>query len=218
MLKVEAMILIFFLLINPVEAHVCDDVLRYDPIEIRAETQTVKIIEQGEFRIFLKNNYGSSIHNVRVIVPENLFYINITPMLIEKVAPGQKVFFSISVTVPKDMKPGTYPLVLKVDALEFEIAREVHVTIQVEREEAVVEIIPEDIPVATSIFPDVIEVEPGQNVEFRVYVRNGHTKAIHNISLFIRESKEYMIGASPPRAGNSTLAGHIWQAGRKSSF
>jgi uncharacterized membrane protein len=182
-------LLFIVLSINLAEAHVCDDVLRLDPIEIRPEVQTVKIIEQGEFKIYLKNNYGDSIHNVRVIVPENLFDIKVAPVLIEKVLPRREIYFLVKITIPKGTRTGRYPLIMKVDAQEFEIPRDVHITIQVEKEEAVVEIVPEDIPIATSVFPNMIEVEPNQSVQFRVYVRNGHTESVHNIRLFVNESR-----------------------------
>jgi hypothetical protein len=47
---------------------------------------------------------------------------------------------------------------------------------------------------------------------------NKNDKPIMEKIAKIGESKEYIIGASPPKAGNNILAGHIWQAGRKSSF
>jgi uncharacterized membrane protein len=179
--------LIFF--ISVASAHVCDDVLKDDPIEIKPEMKTIKIAKQGEFRISLKNNHYSSIHRVRMIPPENKFNINITPLWIEEVASKQQVFFTVNITIPEDIKPGVYPLILKVDAQEFKIAREVGLTIKIEEEETDVEITPEDIPVAISVFPDVIEVETKQATRFRVYIKNGHTESLHNITLYVEESR-----------------------------
>lgn len=191
-LKKLAIFLIFILSFDFVRAHVCDDVLEFDPIEIRSEFESIKVKERGQFKVFLKNNYGASIHNVKIIIPENIFEINVTPTLIEKVRPGEKVDFLIKITIPENVKPGEYPLILKVWAQEFEVSREVNLKIQVERPipepEAVVEIIPEDIPIAISVFPSPVEIESNKSAEFRVYVRNGHTKPIHNLKLFFKKN------------------------------
>lgn len=190
---------------NLAQAHVCDDVLMFDPIEIRAEFEKIEIEQKGEFRIFIKNNYGASIHNVRLIPPENIFGIEIIPSSIDQIMSGQKASFLVKVKIPEEVKPGRYFLIMKVDALEFTVQREVQINIEVKKveeerrevkkveeekpEEAVIEILPEDIPIATSLFPDKIEVEPGQSTEFRVYLRHTHKKSIHNIRLVINEQR-----------------------------
>lgn len=202
-------ILLFITLyINQAEAHVCDDVLMHDPIKIRTDVQTVLMTKEGEFKVLLRNDYRAPIHNVSIIVPENLFDIRITPTLIESVLPGQEVYFSVKITVPEDVRPGAYPLLMKVDALEFEITRDIQLTLQVEERKTVIEILPEDIPVAISVFPSVIEIEPARSMEIRVYVRNGHTESIHNLSLFVNESK-FRVNITPKiieelRAGDKT--------------
>jgi hypothetical protein len=190
-----AVLLLLILLINSAQAHVCDDVLRYDPIEIRPEMRTVEIVEQGEFKIFLRNNYRTSIHEVRIIGPKNLFDISIIPTSIERVAPGQEVHFSVRIAIRKTVAPGIYPLVLKVDALEFKVPRDVQITLRVVGEkEALVKILPDDIPIAISVFPSRVEVEPNQSKEFRVYVRSA--ESVHNLSLFITETR-FRISVTP---------------------
>lgn len=185
MLKLITTLLIFILCINSVLAHVCDDVLRHDPINIRTDTQVVRVLDKGEFKIFLKNNYVDTIHNVKVIIPENLFDFKVTPDIIEQVKSGQEVHFLVRVAVSKDIEQGTYPLVLKVSASEFAVAREIQVTIKLEKEDTIVEIQPRDIPLAVSAARDIIEVEPSKSIEFKVFMRHGHTNSIHNAKLLI---------------------------------
>jgi uncharacterized membrane protein len=182
-------VIFLFTVFNPVMSHVCDDVLDHDPIVIWPEMRQIEVVETGEFKIFLKNNYIGSIHNVRLIAPQRVFDIKISPVMIEQVAPGEEISFLVGMNIPEETKPGTYSLLMRVDALEFKVEREVNITVQVEEEEAVVEIVPEEVPVAISVFPDIIEVEPAQSTHLKVFVRSGYTKSLHNISLFIDEGK-----------------------------
>lgn len=216
------MVLVFSLLfINLAEAHVCDDVLRSDPIVIWPEKQIVEISQVGQFKIFLKNGYGASIHQVRLIIPPSPFEISTNPPLIEKVEPREEVFFLVNLSIPQEVKSGTYPLLMEVGAREFTVNRKVNLNITVEvpapkpkpkleaktepklepeaepqtepeleaEPEAVVEIIPEEIPIAISVLPNEIGVEAGQSTELRVFVRSGYSKSLHNITLFINESR-----------------------------
>jgi uncharacterized membrane protein len=182
-------VIFLFTVFNPVMSHVCDDVLDHDPIVIWPEMRQIEVVETGEFKIFLKNNYIGSIHNVRLIAPQRVFDIKISPVMIEQVAPGEEISFLVGMNIPEETKPGTYSLLMRVDALEFKVEREVNITVQVEEKEAVVEIVPEEVPVAISVFPDIIEVEPAQSTHLKVFVRSGYTKSLHNISLFIDEGK-----------------------------
>lgn len=179
-------------------SHVCDDVLEHDPIVIWPEKETIKIVATGQFKIFLRNDYFESIHKVRLIVPPSPFEISVVPAQIERVTPGERVFFTVNLTIPKEIDPGDYPLLLEVNAREFAITRKVKLRIQVERREpvphpkpqqpepeATLEVIPEDIPIAMSVFPDIVEAEPGEIVKLRIFVRSGHTACLHDLVLSI---------------------------------
>jgi hypothetical protein len=200
--------LIFFLIIcqlviwpsSQLFAHVCDDVLRQDPIVIWPEGEIIEIQKTGQFKIFLRNDYWDSINQVKLIPPpESPFKIWVVPSLIERVAPKEKTSFLVNLTIPQGIKPGFYPLLMKIDAREFRITRDINLTIIIKEPplppkplpepepEAVVEIIPEEIPVAISVFPDEIDIEPEKSTEFKVYIRSGYDKPLTNITLLIDE-------------------------------
>lgn len=201
--------LILFQIIPQVLAHVCDNVLRDDPIVVWPEKEIVEIAKTGQFKIFLRNEYWDSIHNVKIITPPSPFEIFVNPVLIERIAPGEKVSFLVNLTIPEKMEPGNYPLLMKIDAREFEITRNINLTIRVKplppsiepqpeplpepkpqpEPKAVVEIIPEEISVAISVFPDEIDIRPGQSSEFKVFIRSGYDKPLHNITLLIEKGR-----------------------------
>lgn len=212
MAKFTIFLIIFQLAIwtNPQTlAHVCDDVLMHDPIVIWPEKEIVEITKIGQFKIFLRNEYSDSIHNVRVITPPSPFEFSVNPPLIEGVKPREQVSFLINLFIPEKIKPGRYPLLIKVNAQEFAIDREVSLTIKVKEPfiqpkpqpkpepepepqpepQAVIEIKPGDILVAISAFPAVIETEPGKIIKFKIFVRNGHTISLRNLTLSV--SKDY---------------------------
>lgn len=208
--------LIFFIIssTNLASSHVCDDVLRQDPIVIWPEKETIKTTKTGQFKIFLKNDYFDSINKVRIIIPPSPFEISITPNLIEKITSGEKIFFSVNFIIPEKVKSGLYSLLLKVNAREFTIDREVNLKIQVERPipeiqpapkipeiqpepEAMIKIIPEDIPIAISVFPDVIEVKRGEVIKFKIFVRNGHPQPLHNLKVFIPKEPFKILNVEP---------------------
>lgn len=196
-------------------AHVCDDVLEHDPIVIWPEKETIKIVKTGQFKIFLRNDYSDSIKRVKLTVRPSPFEISVTPALIERVTPGQRVFFLVNLTIPQETKPGSYPLLMEVNAAEFAVARKVNLKIEVERPtpeahqpppEAVIEVIPEDILIAMSAFPDVVEAEPGEVVKFTIFVRSGHTKCLHDLVLSV-SSEDFEVLAITPASLDKLEAG-----------
>lgn len=94
------------------------------------------------------------------------------------------------------MKPGTYPIMLKVDALEFAVTRDVQVTIQIEEIEAVVEIVPEEIPVAISVFPDEIFIEPTKFIDEKEFEVKVTPAIIEEIKP--EESKAFLVSLTAP--------------------
>lgn len=202
-------------------AHVCDDVLRHDPIAIWPEKETIKITNSGQFKIFLRNGWAASIHKVELIVPPSPFEISVIPNLIERVLPEEHVFFLVNLTIPQKAETGPHSLLMKVNAQEFEVAREVNLKIQVEQPtpepepeprqpEATIEIIPKDVLVAMSAFPDIVETEPGQVAKFKIFVRSGHTEFLHDLVLSVSNGNFEVLDIAPSlikelRPGDTTF-------------
>ena len=47
----------------------------------------------------------------------------------------------------------------------------------------ITEIKNEDIPIAISVLPDLIEIQPGDTVDFKVFIRTEWNKTVHNLNL-----------------------------------
>lgn len=217
-----------FLIFDSVLAHVCDDVLRDDPITVWPEKEIIEITKTGQFRIFLENNYSESINQVRLIVPQSPFDVSVSPTLIEKVRPGEKISFLIELTIPEKTKPGDYPLLIKINAQEFGVTRDVDLTIKVKeppqpknrvkkplplpvnrveepsspselrpKPEAMIKVVPKEILVATTAFPEEIDIEPGKEVVFKAFVRSGYTQPLHHLFLSIKPIEKFEIEVTP---------------------
>jgi len=202
-------IVIFFSILSiagSLSAHVCDDVLRDDPIVVWPEKQIVEIVRTGEFRIFLRNEYWSSIHDVKIITPPTPFEFSVNPVLIERVKPREQVSFLVTLSIPEKVKPGRYPILMKVNAREFEVTRDINLIIRVKEPpkpepqpepNALIEIVPEEILVATTIFPEEIDIRPGKTKEFKAFMRSGYDKSLHNITLSLQPPDEFEITITP---------------------
>lgn len=212
-IKITTFFIIFFIT-GSVSAHVCDDVLRDDPIVIWSEKKIVEITKTSQFKIFLRNDYWSNIHDVRIITPPTPFEFLINPLLIERVEPREQVSFFVNLSIPEKIEPGSYLILMKVNAREFEITRDINLTIRVKEPppkepeplpeplpqpepKAVVEIVPEEILVATSIFPEEIDIRPGEIKEFKAFLRSGYDKPLHNITLSLKPPDRFEITITP---------------------
>ncbi len=217
-MKLKLLLIYFFFFASalPVLAHVCDDVLQHDPIVIWPEKQTLEITETGQFKIFLRNDYSESIHDVRLIAPSSLFKFSINPPLIERVRPKEEVSFLVNLSISEEIKSGSYPISIKIKAQEFTIDREVNLTIEVKKPfrpppqlepkpepepqpkpQAIIEIAPKDILVAMSVFPDILEVKPKERAKFKIFIRNGHSQSLHHLIISIPQERFEILNINP---------------------
>lgn len=136
LIRILLPLLLFMTLpISSAKAHLCDNIFREpDRLVIKPEKQMVRLEKTGELRIFMKNTYPAPLHNVRLIGESPAFDVEVEPAIIEVLNPDEKTHLLIKLVLKEGIKPGSYPLVIKVGAKQFEFRPAMQIDIQKEEE------------------------------------------------------------------------------------
>lgn len=116
---------IFMLAISSqVHGHLCDNIFkRADRLIIKPERDFIRIEKKGILRIFLKNGYPASLHNVRIVGKSDAFQVEVIPPLIQELRPGEKIYFSLELAAKEGAKYGNHPLEIWVGARQFRLRK-----------------------------------------------------------------------------------------------
>lgn len=160
-------------------AHLCDDIFREpDRLVVKPERQIVRLEKTGSLGIYMKNTYPAPLHNVRLIGESSAFDVEVEPAIIEVLNPEEKMYLLIKLTLKEGIEPGSYPLVIKVGAKQFDFRQAMQIDIRKEEElkketeeimEKVVE--PPTQPIEKVVVPEKLpptEPEPVGEVMIRV--------------------------------------------------
>jgi hypothetical protein len=101
-------------------AHLCNNIYRTpDRLIVKPEKQVAEVDQSDQFRIFVQNNYQSYIDHVRLtatIEGGDGVTAEITPNVVDRLNSGQRVAFTLRLTVKDGTPAGKCQLKLKVSA------------------------------------------------------------------------------------------------------
>ncbi len=103
-------------------AHLCHDPFRSTGhLLLVPEKDNISIEEKGEFRIFVENPFQSILKHLRLIVESEAFEVEVQPLVLKDLAPGEKTYFLVKLRLRRGFKPGNYPLRISISAKSAEI-------------------------------------------------------------------------------------------------
>ncbi len=147
----------------PALAHLCHDPFRpREHLVISPEKELISIETEGVFRIYVENSFSTTLRDLRLIVKNPAFDIEVEPEVLGRLAPGERTSFSVRLRLQEGSKPGNYPLRIRVDARSAEIRPTIErmdITVKERVSEIQPKIEPEEYP---KIHPEIQppEVQP----------------------------------------------------------
>ncbi|MCS7151800.1 MAG: hypothetical protein NZ928_05400 [Endomicrobia bacterium] len=120
-------LLFCFLTIKPTFAHLCHDPFRpTQHLVLVPEKELITIEETGSFRIYIENTFDTILYDVKLIVENPAFEIEIIPNTIQKLVPGERSFFVVELKLREGFLPDSYPLKINVEAKSSELTATVN--------------------------------------------------------------------------------------------
>lgn len=134
---IKIILLFLFFLTLPISscvAHLCDNIYREpDRLVVKPERQMVRLEKTGSLGIYMKNTYPAPLHNLRLVGESSAFEVEVEPVIIEVLNPEEKIYLLVKLTLKKGIEPGSYPLLIKVGAKQFELRPAMQIDIQKEK-------------------------------------------------------------------------------------
>ena len=77
--------------------HMCHDPFRpRDHLVLVPDKDLIRIEKTGEFRMYIENTFSSILRQVELFVEGQAFNIDIEPLVLERLLPGERTFFWLS--------------------------------------------------------------------------------------------------------------------------
>lgn len=80
------------------------------------ETDLIKIERSGEFRIYIENTFQSTLREIKLLVENPAFDVEIIPPFIERLLPGERSLFLVKLKIREGFLPEKYSLKVNVEA------------------------------------------------------------------------------------------------------
>jgi hypothetical protein len=88
---------------------------------VTPEKELITIEEIGEFRMYIENTFSSSLNGVELSVENEAFEIEIEPLVMKKLLPGERAFFLVKLKLKEGFERGDYSLKINVKAQSAEL-------------------------------------------------------------------------------------------------
>ena len=87
-----------------------------DRLILTPERELIRIEREGDFRIYVRNTFPSALQDLKLIITNPAFEIEIAPAIITRLVPGERRFFLVKLRLREGFEEGDYPLRINVQA------------------------------------------------------------------------------------------------------
>ncbi len=87
-----------------------------DRLILTPERELIRIEREGDFRIYVRNTFPSALQDLKLMITNPAFEIEIAPAIITRLVPGERRFFLVKLRLREGFEEGDYPLRINVQA------------------------------------------------------------------------------------------------------